>query len=662
MVNPIVERATSDMLIGPDWAANMEICDMINRDYGQTKDVVKGIKKRLGSKHPKVQLLALTLLETIFKNCGNISHAHVAEKEIPHDMVKIVKKKCDLRVQEKILLLIDTWQDALGGPTGRYPQYYAAYQELLRAGAVFPHKSEGPAPGFTPIQKQQVVLDNQNLHNPDYQQDAPGSSSDVKFSALSLSEIQLARGVVDVLKEMLNALDPGNKEDIRQDVVVDLVEQCHNYKQRAVHLVNSTSDESLLCQGLSLNDELERVLSKHEAIASGTSVLKGEPKSELVGAHRNDHFPLGNTGDNNQQPEKKLPSNTTGSSTQTVNQSSSASPSIDCTASPAKFDPKLDLLSGDDYIHPDANISLALVPLTEQQPTTPLSEQNALVPFDVHYDSNQATEAQSNNPGDQSHGSVSNFHQHQVFQPPQGGLHLNGTVQFPTSSHCKQSLYTNTSGPGPSMTSQVSQSGQKQPLGPYNGSENQESFPPPPWESQPVGDNGLVASDEYHHPMTVTQAVFTHVRNGLYPQGLQPIANDQVVGVYIQPIVGSQISTLDGQFSLNDQLDLAPQTFHRGAYGAMLSQQTGQMATLYPLQMFGNQFYGHIQPKGTQYLEQRTYISDDNGLRNSSYQISALSSMPPNKPSKPEDNLFGDLVDLAKFKAMKSTPAASGGD
>lgn len=35
----------------------------------------------------------MQLLETIFKNCGNISHAHVAEKEIPHDMVKIVKKK-----------------------------------------------------------------------------------------------------------------------------------------------------------------------------------------------------------------------------------------------------------------------------------------------------------------------------------------------------------------------------------------------------------------------------------------------------------------------------------------------------------------------------------------------------------------------------------------
>ena len=33
------------------------------------------------------------LLETMIKNCGDIVHMHVAERDILHEMVKIVKKR-----------------------------------------------------------------------------------------------------------------------------------------------------------------------------------------------------------------------------------------------------------------------------------------------------------------------------------------------------------------------------------------------------------------------------------------------------------------------------------------------------------------------------------------------------------------------------------------
>ncbi|KAG6585397.1 TOM1-like protein 9, partial [Cucurbita argyrosperma subsp. sororia] len=696
MVNSVVARATSDMLIGPDWAMNIEICDMLNHDPGQAKDVVKGIKKRLGSKNAKVQLLALTLLETVIKNCGDIVHMHVAEKGLLHDMVKMVKKKPDFRVKEKILILIDTWQEAFGGPRARYPQYYVAYQELLRAGAVFPQRSESSAPVFTPPQTQPLASYPPNLRNTERnQQDNAETSSESDFPTLSLTEIQNARGIMDVLSEMLNALEPGNKEAIRQEVIIDLVDQCRTYKQRVVHLVNSTADESLLCQGLALNDDLQRLLARHESISSGKPVVQ-KPKSESPTALVDVDRPLIDTGDNSKQPENKAAS-TAVEGSQTLNQLLLPAPAAtNGPAPPAKVEPNVDLLSGD-FNSPKAETSLALVPLGEQQANPPVSDQNALVLFDMFSDGNNAASNPANpppiSPGAQPH-PPSQFQQQQPHPPsqfqqqqppnvhsPQGGYYPNGNVANMGSPNYEQSMYMQ--GPGSSWNGQIPQQHQQQqPSSPGYGSQTTGSLPPPPWEAQSSDGGSPVAGSHYSQPMQVTtQVIVSHGLSG-HPQGPQSMGNEVVgVGMYIQPITSGHLSNMNSHVNPNHQLGLHPQQIPgMQNVGMPMSPQQAQANQMprpyYPQQMYGNQNpyntgygygygYGHgQQPQVPQYLEQQMYgmsVRDDMSMSHSSSQASALSYLPPMKPAnKPEDKLFGDLVDIAKFKPGKSTPGRAG--
>ncbi|KAM5565500.1 TOM1-like protein 9 [Rosa sericea] len=700
MVNSMVERATSDMLIGPDWAMNIEICDICNHDPVQAKDVVKGIKKRLGSRNSKVQLLALTLLETIIKNCGDIVHMHVAEKDLLHEMVKIVKKKPDYHVKEKILILIDTWQEAFGGPRARYPQYYAAYQELLRAGAVFPHRSEAAAPVFTPPQTQPLSSLPQNLHNPDLPRDIPEPSAEPEFPTLSLTEIQNARGIMDVLAEMLSAIDPENKEGLRQEVIVDLVEQCRTYKQRVVHLVNSTSDESLLCQGLALNDDLQRLLAKHEAIASGNPVQPDKPKAGPPGALVDVGGPLIDTGNDNKQLDGRSTSSA-GASSNPLNQLLLTGPSTTNGAAPTtKVDPKMDLLSGDDFNSPKAD-SLALVPVDQQSSSTPVS--NALVLMDMFSDGNSAPNpVNTNSPHAANQTSPLNpqFQQQRNFQAPQGGVLPNGSVPNMGAPQYEQSLYAQ--GGGPAWNGQIMQ--QQQPPSPGYGSPTSGSLPPPPWEAQSADDGSPVTGSPYAPPMQVTQVVVTHAQGGFPPQGPQRSNSDPVVGMYIQPITSNHLSAINQQVAPSSQLGLAPSQPLQGPSMGMLPQPPTQAA--YPQQMYGNQMvpygYDQQQQQQAQYLQQQQqhqqgqylqqqhqqsqylqqqqlhaqyyqqqqqqqYLQqqmhglsvNDNGMRNS-YQAPTSSYVPPSRPAKPEDKLFGDLVDFAKLKPTKPTAGRTG--
>ena len=201
-------------------------------------------------------------------------------------------------------------------------------------------------------------------------------------------------------------------------------------------------------------------------------------------------------------------------------------------------------------------------------------------------------------------------------------------------------------------------------------------------------DNGSpAAAAQYPQLGQVNQMVVAHAQSGAHPLGPQPMGNDQVVGMHVQPITNNHLSAINSQVGQRQQLGLHSQPIQGGPYMGMPSQpmQAAQMASMYPQQMYGNQYAGYGygqqgmqygqqgmqygqqqgmqygQQQGMQYVDQRMYglsVSDYNGLRNA-YQVSNSSYVSPNKPSKPEDKLFGDLVDMAKVKP-KPTPGRAG--
>ncbi|XP_010509179.1 PREDICTED: TOM1-like protein 2 [Camelina sativa] len=325
-----VDKATSDLLLGPDWTTNMEICDSVNSLHWQAKDVVKAVKKRLQHKSSRVQLLALTLLETLVKNCGDYLHHQVAEKNLLGELVKIVKKKADMQVRDKILVLLDSWQQAFGGPEGKFPHYYWAYDELRRSGVEFPRRSPDASPIITPPVSHPPLRQPQGGYGvpqggygvpqggygippagygvpqagygipqagygapqagygvPQVGYGMPSGSSRrldeamaTEIEGLSFSSLESMRDVMDLLGDMLQAVDPSDRAAVKDEVIVDLVERCRSNQKKLMQMLTSTGDDELLGRGLDLNDSLQILLAKHDAIASGTPLpvqVSGSP-------------------------------------------------------------------------------------------------------------------------------------------------------------------------------------------------------------------------------------------------------------------------------------------------------------------------------------------------------------------------------------------------
>ncbi|KAL2504710.1 ENTH/VHS/GAT family protein [Abeliophyllum distichum] len=265
MASELVNSATSDKLTEMDWMKNIEICELVAHDHRQAKDVIKAIKKRLGSKHANTKLFAVMLLEMLMNNIGEPVHKQVTETGILSVLVKI----SDLPVREKIFLLLDAAQTSVGGASGRFPQYYSAYYELVSAGVQFPQRPRDiPKPHATSNTNENNSLDKESA-TPQRERSAPETQPQ-KVSEYSI--LEKADTALEVLKDVLNAVDAQHPEGAKDEFTLDLVEQCSFQKQRIMQLAMTSRDEKIVSRAIELNEQLERVLRRHDALVSGRTM------------------------------------------------------------------------------------------------------------------------------------------------------------------------------------------------------------------------------------------------------------------------------------------------------------------------------------------------------------------------------------------------------
>uniref|UniRef100_A0A1J3K1I8 Hepatocyte growth factor-regulated tyrosine kinase substrate n=2 Tax=Noccaea caerulescens TaxID=107243 RepID=A0A1J3K1I8_NOCCA len=274
MAAELVSCATSEKLADVDWAKNIEICELAARDERQAKDVIKAIKKRLGSKNPNTQLYAVQLLEMLMNNIGENIHKQVIDTGLLPTLVKIVKKKSDLPVRERIFLLLDATQTSLGGASGKFPQYYTAYFDLVNAGVKFPQRPNSTPPVV--VTAQAVPRNTLNEQLASARNDVPATTQQRESQTSSPSSIlQKASTAMEVLKEVLDAVDSQNPEGAKDEFTLDLVEQCSFQKERVMHLVMTSRDERAVSLAIDLNEQLQRVLNRHEDLLSGRITAPG---------------------------------------------------------------------------------------------------------------------------------------------------------------------------------------------------------------------------------------------------------------------------------------------------------------------------------------------------------------------------------------------------
>ncbi len=147
-----VKAATDSLRLVPDWNLNLQICDQISRNRGDSaQSVLNAIRRRLQDNDPQTVYLALLLMESCMKNCG-IEFVAAVDRATLNEVANVGRGTKGPKNTDEALRLIATWARAF---QSTFPIFYDTFMGLKSRGVRFPPEDEaairtytGAAPGY----------------------------------------------------------------------------------------------------------------------------------------------------------------------------------------------------------------------------------------------------------------------------------------------------------------------------------------------------------------------------------------------------------------------------------------------------------------------------------------------------------------------------------
>jgi len=306
-IRPMIDRATTDLLIKPDQLLNMQIVDYFQRINSDPlrHECVAHLRRKLSSNKPKTVYMAVALAEAIVKQCGALVHASFgcdySKNSFMAQMVKVAtayrgKKGAEnLALLELVLDVVQVWGETFLVVRSSFPGFVQAYHDLRKAGMEFkPQCDPGRVPLIVHGGAVHVALaepvpkpprDDTTSSNKGTNQgptprkgdgDVPGGSKE-GAAHRPTPAADYAQALATALRWLCDAVlrAESGKELRRDDTAADL---CAQVGAVVAHLEQAVEDalaaepdvaETLLA----LNDEWMAVRAAYEGVCSGSRTL-----------------------------------------------------------------------------------------------------------------------------------------------------------------------------------------------------------------------------------------------------------------------------------------------------------------------------------------------------------------------------------------------------